>query len=63
MEQTESEQTAGQTREQFQVNRVQQALKNAETGTDVVARLFDAVYQFAGTKSLSDDATAVLVSW
>jgi serine phosphatase RsbU (regulator of sigma subunit) len=63
VEQTQSEQSTGHSREQFQVDRVQQALASAEAEADVVSRLFDAVYQFAGTKSLSDDATAVLVQW
>jgi hypothetical protein len=30
---------------------------------DAVARLFEVVYEFAGTQTLSDDATAVLVKW
>jgi phosphoserine phosphatase RsbU/P len=62
VEQLQSEQP-GQAREQFQVDRVQKALASAKTEEDAVGRLFEAVYQFAGTQNLADDATAVMVSW
>jgi serine phosphatase RsbU (regulator of sigma subunit) len=48
-------------REQFEVAGVQRTMA-AATG-DPIARLFDAVTNFAGTTQLADDATAVLVRW
>jgi sigma-B regulation protein RsbU (phosphoserine phosphatase) len=62
VEQTQAEPGPGQTREQFQISRVHSALA-AATDDDAIARLFEAVYQFAGTQNLSDDATAVWVNW
>lgn len=50
------------TRKQFELTGVQAALA-ASTGDDIIPNLFQAVYQFAGTKNLADDATAVLVTW
>ena len=35
----------------------------AEPGDATIERIFQAVFQFAGTENLSDDATAVLVNW
>ncbi len=63
VEQPTLEPGPGQSREQFGVERVQASLAATQSDEDAVARLFDAVYQFAGTQSLSDDATAVLVTW
>jgi serine phosphatase RsbU (regulator of sigma subunit) len=63
VEQTQSEPPPGQAREQFQIDRVQASLAVTPAGEDPVAHLFEAVCRFAGTQALSDDATAVLVSW
>jgi serine phosphatase RsbU (regulator of sigma subunit) len=63
VEQTQAEPIPGQPREQFDLVRVQAAIAATPTNTDPVHHLFDAVYEFAGTKSLSDDATAVMVTW
>ncbi|HEX4056574.1 MAG TPA: SpoIIE family protein phosphatase [Tepidisphaeraceae bacterium] len=63
VEQPTLEPGPGQSREQFGIERVQASVAEAKTDEDAIARLFDAVYQFAGTQSLSDDATAVLVKW
>ena len=63
VEQTQAEQSHTQHHEQFQIARVQQAIAGAQADDDAIARLFDAVYQFAGTQNLADDATAVMVSW
>jgi phosphoserine phosphatase RsbU/P len=51
----------GGTRPQFEVAGVQRSLSNP--GEDVVADLFNAVIAHAESTQLSDDATAVLVSW
>jgi len=58
----------GGVRAQFEVAGVQRAMSRkhdpgAGTGADVVADLFNAVIEHAGTTQLSDDATAVLVRW
>jgi sigma-B regulation protein RsbU (phosphoserine phosphatase) len=52
-------------RQQFEISGVHKAIADArgESGERTVARIFHAVYQFAGTENLSDDATAVLVNW
>jgi len=63
VEQTQSDPGPDQTREQFQVKRVQSTLAATNAEDDAIARLFEAVYEFAGTQTLSDDATAVLVKW
>lgn len=63
VEQTESDRGPDQPREQFQMSRVQSALAATKGEEDAVAKLFDAVYEFAGSQTLSDDATAVLVKW
>jgi sigma-B regulation protein RsbU (phosphoserine phosphatase) len=63
VEQTESDRGPDQPREQFQMSRVQSALAATKAEEDAVAKLFEAVYEFAGTQTLSDDATAVLVKW
>ena len=63
VEQAHADHAAGQSREQFQIDRVQSAIASTAPDGDAVANLFEAVYKFAGTQSLSDDATAVLVRW
>jgi sigma-B regulation protein RsbU (phosphoserine phosphatase) len=62
VEQTQAD-SGGQSREEFQIGRVQSAIGTTAPDGDAVANLFEAVYKFAGTQSLSDDATAVLVKW
>ncbi|MGA3065408.1 MAG: SpoIIE family protein phosphatase [Tepidisphaeraceae bacterium] len=66
-EQFESEQASGPggMRNQFEISGVQKAMAAArgETEEQAVARIFQALFQFAGTENLSDDATVVLVSW
>jgi serine phosphatase RsbU (regulator of sigma subunit) len=56
---------AGASRKQFEISGVQSALaaSRGETSEQAVGRIFQALYQFAGTENLSDDATAVLVTW
>jgi serine phosphatase RsbU (regulator of sigma subunit) len=55
-------QKAGQiSREQFGITGVQNVLAGAKS--DIVASLLAAVMQHGGTENLSDDATAVVVSW
>jgi serine phosphatase RsbU (regulator of sigma subunit) len=48
---------------QFSVAGVQRVLSTTRPGADCVTALFDEVVRHAGTSSLQDDATAVLVSW
>jgi sigma-B regulation protein RsbU (phosphoserine phosphatase) len=62
VEQPKSEPTAG-VHDQFEIERVKGSLAAARPPEDAIARLFKDVYQFAGSESLSDDATAVLVTW
>jgi hypothetical protein len=45
------------------MGRVREALSATLDGGDAVSVIFDGVFKFAGTQSLSDDATAVMVSW
>ncbi len=54
---------AAQGREEFGVERVKAALTASNPPENAIAHLFKDVYEFAGTEALSDDATAVLVSW
>jgi serine phosphatase RsbU (regulator of sigma subunit) len=63
VEQTQTDSGPDQPREQFQIKRVQSTLAATTAEDDAVARLFEVVYEFAGTQTLSDDATAVLVKW
>jgi phosphoserine phosphatase RsbU/P len=63
VEQTQADPATGQSREEFQIIRVQSAIASTAPDGDAVANLFEAVCKFAGTQSLSDDATAVLVKW
>jgi phosphoserine phosphatase RsbU/P len=63
VEQTDGDSAGGQSHEQFQIGRVQSAISSTVAGGDAIANLFESVYKFAGTQSLSDDATAVLVKW
>jgi serine phosphatase RsbU (regulator of sigma subunit) len=48
---------------QFEMHGVAETLDNVGFGADPVAALFAAVIQHAGSESLADDATAVLVRW
>jgi len=52
--------TSENARKQFQVEGVQECLKNP-TGEDEVVSLFNAVISHAGTSKLADDATILLV--
>jgi serine phosphatase RsbU (regulator of sigma subunit) len=63
VEQTQAEPAADGKRRQFELTRVQEAIAAAPHGHDAIPKLFEAVYKFAGTQSLSDDATAVMVHW
>jgi sigma-B regulation protein RsbU (phosphoserine phosphatase) len=63
VEQTHADLGPDQPREQFQVKRVESTLAATTADEDAIGRLFEAVYEFAGTQTLSDDATAVLVKW
>jgi serine phosphatase RsbU (regulator of sigma subunit) len=63
VEQFEPEPSADGKRRQFEVTGVQAAIAATPRGQDAIAKIFEAVYKFAGTKSLSDDATAVMVTW
>jgi phosphoserine phosphatase RsbU/P len=49
--------------DQFELNGVIATLQSSAPAADAVAELFAAVIQHAGTESLADDATAVLVRW
>ena len=60
---TGPEPSADGKRRQFEVTGVQAAIAATPRGQDAIAKIFEAVYKFAGTKSLSDDATAVMVTW
>lgn len=55
------EQSSRATGEPFEMDRLKSVL--TRPATDVIADLFAAVYAFAGTEALTDDATAVLVRW
>lgn len=48
---------------QFGFEGVRACVAGMDAGADVVGALFDAVVAHAGTKSLADDATAVVVRW
>lgn len=48
---------------QFELEGVRRTFTQHVTHHDIVAALFDAVIQHAGTPHLADDATAVLVRW
>ena len=48
-------------KDQFELEGVKKAL--TLSADDVIAPLFAAVIQHAGTSNLSDDATAVMVKW
>jgi phosphoserine phosphatase RsbU/P len=63
VEQPQMDHNTEAAREQFQIHRVQSAIASTPPDGDAVANLFDAVCKFAGTQSLSDDATAVMVKW
>jgi serine phosphatase RsbU (regulator of sigma subunit) len=63
VEQTQAEPSTDGKRQQFEVTGVQAAMTGAPHGQEAIARLFEAVFKFAGTQSLSDDATAVMVHW
>jgi serine phosphatase RsbU (regulator of sigma subunit) len=63
VEQFEPEPSSDGKRQQFEVSGVQAAIAATPHGQDPIARLFEAVYKFAKTQSLSDDATAVMVTW
>jgi serine phosphatase RsbU (regulator of sigma subunit) len=69
VEQTQAESSSGQTaasgqsREQFQMERVERSMAESTADEQAIVQLFDAVYKFAGTQNLADDATAVLVNW
>jgi serine phosphatase RsbU (regulator of sigma subunit) len=60
-EQTPAMARENESRSEFGIDRVK-AVAAAE-GNEMVERLFAALYEFSGTKELSDDATAVLVRW
>lgn len=47
----------------FNLAGVEKTIRALGAGDDTVARLFDAVVNHAGSTTLQDDATAVLVSW
>ena len=49
--------------EQFSIAGVKRALSLVPPDSDCVSAVFDAVSKHAGTTSLQDDATAVLVEW
>jgi serine phosphatase RsbU (regulator of sigma subunit) len=51
------------TNEHFNVAGVEGVLSATPAGADPVTALFDAVFKHAGTSTLQDDATAVLVKW
>jgi sigma-B regulation protein RsbU (phosphoserine phosphatase) len=65
VEQLECESASGTDRRQFEISGVKKAIADAQgkSPEQLVAQIFKAVYQFAGTENLSDDATAVLVNW
>ena len=63
IEQFAAEPSPAGERRQFKLSGVQAALAAAGQGEDAIERIFQAVYQFAGTQNLADDATAVLVRW
>jgi hypothetical protein len=48
--------------DQFGFERMKQCFAESKSGTEVAA-LFEAMIQHAGSSSLSDDATAVVVAW
>ncbi|MGH7215146.1 MAG: PP2C family protein-serine/threonine phosphatase, partial [Tepidisphaeraceae bacterium] len=55
--------TGEPTKRQFELDGVRDALRDTTAGADEVAALFQTLFDQAGTKDLSDDATAVLVRW
>jgi phosphoserine phosphatase RsbU/P len=63
VEQTRSDPAPGDTRDEFQIDRVKSTLASTGAEGDAVAELFKAVQEFAGAAKLADDATAVLVNW
>jgi serine phosphatase RsbU (regulator of sigma subunit) len=62
IEQTEGDPTASP-RRQFELEGVQDAIRGFSGDQDVIERLFQAVYKFAGGTTMADDTTAVLVKW
>jgi sigma-B regulation protein RsbU (phosphoserine phosphatase) len=63
VEQFEAEAPPGGSRRQFEVAGIKASLGACKHDDDAVTKLFEAVFKWAGTQSLSDDATAVLVKW
>ncbi len=63
IEQFEAETPPGGSRRQFEVEGVKASLGACRQDEDAVTKIFEAVFKWAGTQSLSDDATAVLVKW
>lgn len=63
VEQTQAEPAPDGKRRQFEMEGVQEAIAAAPHGHDAIPQLFEAVFKFAGTHNLSDDATAVMVHW
>lgn len=51
------------TKEQFDIDGIARVIAAASRERDLVTALFDAVVKHAGTSTLQDDATAVLVVW
>jgi serine phosphatase RsbU (regulator of sigma subunit) len=63
VEQPEADAAPGAARRQFEVDGIKQSLDATAADDDAVTKLFDSVFKWAGTQSLADDATAVLVKW
>jgi serine phosphatase RsbU (regulator of sigma subunit) len=63
VEQPSADSHVSHAHKQFGLDGVQSALAAAPKDGDAVAHLFQSVFDFGGTDQLSDDATAVLVSW
>lgn len=54
---------ADQAASQFSILGVKEVCQNAPAGSDMIPTLFDAVVAHAGSTTLNDDATAVVVQW
>ena len=63
IEQSEGEAAPGSARRQFEVYGIKTSLGATGPAEDPISRLFESVFKWAGTESLSDDATAVMVKW